>query len=156
MQNSGLLDVFGGIDWTPDTDYSQHSVATVNLREVFERVMVPWSYLYEDDVLGLCAVNCNLASLLERNPDSICRVYLMNGGSPRDRSLRSGLIPQLFQGRSSAGSESYPGDRHFYAKDQPTLQIHVLNLEGDKASFRGVPAIAVHLHTMEDLLIHDE
>ena len=114
------------LDFTPHETYRQHYSALVQLGELFEQVLVPLSYLDEEDALGLCVVNCNLKTLLEQDANISCLVYLMDRGRVRLRRLMKGIIPQLFQGRSSAGAQSYPGDRAFIDTDIPTVQIHML------------------------------
>lgn len=154
--NARVLDQLGMLDFQQHDDYPRHHYAVVYLKDVFERILVPLSYLYEDDALGLCVANCNLKTLLDRDETIRCLVYRMDGGRVRDRTLNKGLIPQLFQGRSSAGSESYPGDRVFSDPKIPTLQVHILRLrEGDKV-FEGVPAVAIRLGHHTSILIHDE
>ncbi|MFZ0927850.1 MAG: Z1 domain-containing protein [Syntrophobacteraceae bacterium] len=142
--------------FTPNAVHGQHHSAIVYLRDVFEQILVPLSYLDEEDALGLCVVNCNLKTLIDRDPDALCTVYLMDQLRPRLRRLTKGFIPQLFQGRSSAGAQSYPGDRAFADEDIPTVQIHMLRVEDGDHTFDNVPAVAVRLARQEDVLIHDE
>jgi hypothetical protein len=156
-QNQEILSRLNTLEFIPHPEYGQHHSSLVYLRDIFEQILVPISYLDEEDALGLCVVNCNLKTLLERDSDARCRVYLMSRGITRRRTLTNGLIPQLFQGRSSKGARSYPGDRVFADEDIPTLQIHMLRLEqDDRQRFDNVPALAVRLAQQEDMLIHDE
>lgn len=154
--NAEVLAQLDALDFKPHERHSRHTCAVTHLCEIFEQVLVPLSYLYEDDALGLCVANCNLKTLLEQNKETRCLVYRMDGGRVRDRTLTKGVIPQLFQGRSSAGSESYPGDRAFSDPTLPTLQVHMLRLEEDDQVFEGVPAVAIRLRQHEDLLVHDD
>lgn len=154
--NQEIVDRLERLEFEPDRGHPQHHYAVVHLRDVFEQVLVPLSYLDEDDALGLCVVNCNLATLLEHDEDARCIVYLMDRGRPRLRRLTNGVIPQLFQGRSSAGAQSYPGDRAFSDENLPTMQIHILRVEENSLIFENVPAVAVRLHQHEDILVHDE
>ena len=62
----------------------------------------------------------------------------------------------MFQGRSSAGAQSYPGDRAFVDENMTTLQIHMLRLQDGDRTFENVPAVAVRLARQEDVLVHDE
>jgi hypothetical protein len=155
-QNQEIVNRLERLEFEADRNHPQHRYTVAYLRDVFEQVLVPLSYLDEDDALGLCVVNCNLATLLERDEDLRCCVYLMDYGRLRLRRLTSGTIPQLFQGRSSAGAQSYPGDRAFSARNFPTVQIHMLRVEAEAQIFENVPAVAVRLHQQEDMLVHDE
>lgn len=158
MQNALLVRRLETLDFAPDENYPRHRYAVGYLREVFEQVLVPLSYLDEDDSLGLCVVNCTVKSMLDRDEDVRCLVYKMDGGNIRLRRLTNGLIPQLFQGRSSAGAQAYPGDRAFCNQELLTVQIHMLRVE-DQATgevFEPVPAVAVRVTRQEDVLIHDE
>lgn len=155
-QNEEIVRRLDRLEFTPDIGHEQHQSAVVLLRDVFEQVLVPLSYLDEEDALGLCVVNCNLKSLLERDSDALCRVFLMDRGRVRLRRLTNGVIPQLFQGRSSAGVQSYPGDRAFADDDMPTIQIHSLHVQDDNDDFQNVPAVAVKLTRQQSMLFHDE
>lgn len=156
QHNLEILDRLKGLNFQPDEEYPRHHHVKVHLKEIFESVLVPLSYLYEEDALGLCVVNCNLKMMLDQDEKAHCLVYLMDGGKERERTLRNGLIPQLFQGRSSSGSDSYPGDRAFSDSRLPTLQIHVLRLrEGDHV-LKNIYAVAIRLSHHESLLVHDE
>jgi hypothetical protein len=71
--------------------------------------------------------------------------------------LTNGQVPQLFQGRSSAGAQSYPGDRAFYNQRLPTIQIHNLKLiEDDQTLHNNVPAVAIKIPNVHDVLIHED
>jgi hypothetical protein len=155
-QNWEIVRRLDQLAFTPHEAYEQHHSALVQLRDVFEQVLVPLSYLDEEDALGLCVVNCNLKTLLEQDPNIPCRVYLMDHGRARLRRLTNGVIPQLFQGRSSAGAQSYPGDRAFIDAETPTVQIHMLRVQEGDQTFDNVPAVAVRLPLQEDVLVHDE
>ncbi len=155
-ENRQLLGALKDVVFRPNEQYPQHHFAVCHLRDVFERVLVPWSYLDDRDSVGLCYVNCCLESLLEREPDATCLIYRMDSGRQRVRRLSNGAIPQLFQGRSSAGSESYPGDRAFADRSVPTVQIHTLTLEEETTHVADVPAVAIRIPKPEDFLIHDD
>jgi hypothetical protein len=145
-----------GLAFVPHARYEQHQSAVVYLRDVFEQVLAPLSYLERQDSLGLCVVNCSLKTILDLNNDSRCVIYLMDRGRQRVRTLTNGLIPQLFQGRSSAGADSYPGDRYFSDRDLTTIQVHMLRVQGDDWALENVAAVAVRLGYQEDILVHDE
>jgi hypothetical protein len=144
------------LQFAPVDGHGQHQYARAHLRQVYEQVLVPCSYLDDDDALGLCVANCNLMTLLERDESTQCLIYLMDAGHSRIRRLTNGVIPQLFQGRSSAGAESYPGDRFFCERRLPTVQIHMLTVQGQSERFDNVPALAIRLPHQEDILVHDE
>ena len=157
-QNQEIVSRLESLDFEVHRDHPQHHYAVAYLRDVFEQVLVPLSYLDEKDALGLCVVNCNLATLLEREEDARCLVYLMRRGRLRNRTFKGGEIETLHQGRSSAGAESYPGDRAFSDGNLPTVQLHMLRVRDlDRARvFENLPAVAVRLHQQEDMLVHDE
>lgn len=155
-QNEEIVRRLERLQFVAHEDHPQHHYAVAYLRDVFEQVLVPLSYLDENDALGLCVVNCNLATLLERNEDMQCVVYLMDHWRQRLRRLTNGIIPQLFQGRSSAGAQSYSGDRAFSDRDLPTIQIHMLRVEDEDWTLENVPAVAVKLPRQEDMVVHDE
>jgi hypothetical protein len=156
LRNAQVIAQLDKLTFQLDAKYPRHGYALVQLKEVFEQVLVPLSYLHEDDALGLCVANCNLKTLLDRDATARCVVYLMDGGRVRERTLTNGLIPQLFQGRSSAGAESYPGDRAFADPTLPTLQVHALRLLDGTATIDNLRAVAIRLGQHEALLIHDE
>lgn len=155
-QNLELERQLERLEFLPHDRYPQHQWAIANLQDIFEQFLVPLSYLDDDDALGLCVVNCNVGTLLDRKPDARCLVYLMDRGRLRLRRLSGGRIPQLFQGRSSAGSQSYPGDRAFMEEDITTVQVHMLRVESGSAALDDVPAVAVRLTEQEDIVVHDE
>jgi hypothetical protein len=156
QQNSQIIRCLEQLQFAPVDGHTQHQEALAHLREVYEQVLVPLSYLDEDDALGLCVANCNLMTLLERDENTQCLIYLMDRGRTRMRRLTNGFIPQLFQGRSSAGAQSYPGDRFFCDRQLPTVQVHMLTVQDQSESFDNVPAVAVRLPYQEDILVHDE
>ena len=89
--------------------------------------------------------------------NSVCTVYLMDGGRSRRRELKRGLIPQLFQGRSSAGADRYPGDRAFVDKGCVTIQLHNLSIvEEDGTRHNDVFTVAVRLPVSYDVIVQPE
>ena len=138
------------------TGYPQHKFAVVPLKEIFERILAALSYLDDQDALGLCVVNCHLTSVLEQDSSGRCLVYLMDRGATRNRTTTKGAIPQLFQGRSSKGASSYPGDRGFYDNDIPTVPVHMLRVTDEQQVFEDVPAVAVRLAKQGDILVQAE
>ena len=138
-------------------DHPRHYHAVVGLQDVFEQVLVPLSYLHEDDALGLCVVNCTVKKMLEQDPEERCVVYRMDGGKVRLRRLNDkGVIPELFQGRSSAGAQSYPGDQAFFDGNLLTVQIHMLRVQAGERLFEDVVAVAVKVPRQEAILVQDE
>lgn len=81
---------------------------------------------------------------------------MMNSGNLRLRRLTRGVIPELFQGPSSAGAQRYPGDRAFFDDGRTTVQIHMLRIQEGEHEWSNVPAVAVRLIDQTGLLIHDE
>ena len=154
--NAGIVRRLQQLEFQAHDTYQQHYWALLRLQDVFDHILVPLSYLDYDDALGLCVVNCNLKTVLEQDDDARCLVYLMDRGHLRLRRLQNGFIPQLFQGRSSAGATSYPGDRAFSHRTLSTVQVHMLRVTDDEQTLENVPAIAVKLATQEDVLVQDE
>lgn len=148
--------MLNALEFRPDPRYPRHRFAVAYLKDVFEPILVPISYLHSVDALGLCVANCNLKTLLEEDDSARCVIYRMDDGKPRRRDLSNGEIPQLFQGRSSKGSESYPGDRAFHMAGIPTFQIHSLELSEGREVYENVPAVAIRLGQHEALIVHDE
>lgn len=154
--NAGLLGRLDRLAFTPNEKHARHGYAIVYLRDLYEEVLVPLSYLHEDDALGLCVANCNIKTLIENDNNARCIVYRMDGGRPRVRQLSNGVVPQVFQGRSSAGAESYPGDRAFADQAMTTVQLHNLRLKEGDDNLGDFPIIAIRLAHHEALLVHDE
>lgn len=155
--NARLLSRLDGLDFTPHEEYPRHSYAVMYLRDLYEQVLVPLSYLHENDALGLCVVNCNIKTLIENDNDARCLVYRMDAGQPpRVRQLTNGLIPQVFQGRSSAGAASYPGDRAFFDQTMTTVQLHNLHLQEGNNHIGDFLIIAIRLGRHKALLVHDD
>ena len=155
--NKAIVRNIEGLKFEAHENHPQHYYAVVRLQEVFEEVLVPLSYLDEDDALGLCVVNCTVKNMLDQNAEERCLVYRMDQGSVRLRRLNGmGVIPQLFQGRSSAGAQSYPGDRAFFDRKLLTVQIHMLRVQGGDRLFEDVPAVVVKLPRQADILVQDE
>jgi hypothetical protein len=62
---------------------------------------------------------------LDTHPDAACRIYRMNTGDMRQRSLSSAdTVEQLFEGRGAM----YPGDREIRSPEGMTIQLHSLGL----------------------------
>jgi hypothetical protein len=155
--NARLLSRLDGLDFTPDERYPRHAYAVMDLRDLYEQVLVPLSYLHENDALGLCVVNCNIKTLIENDNNARCLVYRMDGGQPpRVRQLSNGLIPQVFQGRSSAGAASYPGDRAFVDQAMTTVQLHNLHLKEGANHIGDFLIVAIRLGRHQALLVHDD
>lgn len=154
--NRSLLQCFDEIQFTAYDLYQQHYYATIPLNEILEYILLQWTAFDEEDALGLCVMNCNMLSIKESNPKVLCRIIKMNNLQPRLRRLTDGIIPTLFQGPSSAGSDRYPGDHAFFENGIPTLQFHMLNIEEGQFSAAGIPAIAIHLPNVEDMVSHEE
>jgi hypothetical protein len=74
--------------------------------------------------------------------DRPARIYQMGKGNPRERKIAAGKIAQLYQGRNPrTGMPVYPGDREIMVRNEPTLQVHVL--ETKDGIYRQIPAFAV-------------
>ena len=75
-------------------------------------------------------------------PGRTGRVVLMGKSSPRVRTIANGKIAQLYQGRNPrSGVPIYPGDREIMVRDEPTLQIHML--QSKDGTLLRIPAFAL-------------
>tara|TARA_R110002012_G_scaffold319821_1_gene541456 strand:- start:2362 stop:4593 length:2232 start_codon:yes stop_codon:yes gene_type:complete len=75
-------------------------------------------------------------------PGRTGRVVLMGKSSPRVRTIANGKIAQLYQGRNPrSGVPTYPGDREIMVRDEPTLQIHML--QSKDGTLLRIPAFAL-------------
>jgi hypothetical protein len=88
-----------------------------------------------------------LKSLLDRNPDEIAHVYLMDGFSRRRRTARdkTGVINPM-QGRTPGDSDRYPGDEKIRDSDLVSVQLYNLTTVGlDRSEAEEVFVAAVRL-----------
>ena len=143
------------VPFEQDEEYPQHEVAfRVSLADVLENFLIPLAYPDEVDSVGLCAINCQIADVLEERPDEVCTIYVMNRGEARRRAMVQGRVQQLFQGRSSAGSQNYPGDRAFHNSHRFSFQLHNLTLTSDDEEIPNVLALALRPPKREDMIVH--
>ena len=82
---------------------------------------------------------------LDSHQDEVCRIYRMNGGNSRRRSLTSAdEVDQLFEGPGAM----YPGDRAIRSPEGMTIQLHSLGLARaarGQAVLPDIPTIAAWL-----------
>jgi len=142
------------IHFVEDMRHPRHRVATVRLRDVFSNFLVPLIWPAPEDAVGSCAINCHIADLLEVDQDAKCVLYWMDGGMERRRTIGgTGRIKQLFQGRSSAGANRYPGDRDFYDESCVTVQLHNVQIDLGDEAIDNVPTIAIRIPEVRDTLV---
>ncbi|MCX5886046.1 MAG: alpha-1,4 polygalactosaminidase [Proteobacteria bacterium] len=66
---------------------------------------------------------------LAQNPNDLCTIFLISGGSPIRRACENERIKQLFQGRQLARREiTYPGDREVKDAGVISIQLRYLTL----------------------------
>ncbi len=95
-------------------------------------------------------------SMLEKDPvTEICFVQMAYKSEYRVRSFDADTkqIKQLFTGRSTSGSEVYPGDREIKSSDMITVQLHKLKLNcKEKITYlNGKIAYTIAVNYPEDL-----
>jgi hypothetical protein len=114
----------------PDQDYPQHQFADVLLSDFLLNFLSRFECPDDRDETFLFAVLSALGALSRDEPASTCRVFFMShGGTLRGRRQDPDVKDiDLMQGRSSAGSARYPGDRHFHLPDRATIQLHMLKV----------------------------
>jgi hypothetical protein len=141
--------------FTPDAgderrqEHQRHLVATgVPLREAYESLLVPLRTPRASDSTPFTGLRLQIERYLSENPDATCTVYRMSGDLIRVRGVNdNGELRRLFQGAyPDTKGEIYPGDTKIRAKDELTIQIHVLqviNREEQRIIADNVPAVAV-------------
>jgi hypothetical protein len=148
------------------TEYQTHLVADVQLKRVFEKCLVQLRFADSTDSRTFTVVTILLAELLHRNPDQLCRIYIMSKGRARERAVEStGNLKNLYQGAAPSSPKAdvgsiYPGDRKLFSDTIPTIQFHWLDIttEEEESLAKSVVTVAVHFPTgvPEDLLIQDQ
>lgn len=134
--------------WTEAaTSHQTHGLARgLRLADVYERLLVPLRIPNPSESLAFQGMLLQVGSYLEQEPEAECAVYLIRPEVGSRRTLTdSNEINQLFQGRSSAGADRYPGDAQFKSEEELSIQIHrvtALNREGQEL-FADLPAVAV-------------
>jgi hypothetical protein len=156
---------------TLTTDATQrHQYADVDLKDILENFLIPFSCPDDRDATAMCAIQLTLADEAARGDASPCRVIFMDrlDPEPRLRTERGGAI-DLQQGRSSGReADRYPGDRHLpiNSPDRVTLQIHLLQVimtsqttsEAESAAKSAtpiLPALAIYLppRLVKDIIV---
>lgn len=102
------------------------------------------------DTVAFTGVKLQLGELLRADPSLTVTVYNMRpdfvpeDGREVDENGR--FASNFLPGRSGAGPEAYPGDRHFRSEEGITLQLHhlALNRQGVRL-VDSAPMIAVHV-----------
>jgi hypothetical protein len=135
----------------PDPSYPQHRRAIVDLRSLVANFLIPYICADDRDETSMYAITAALNSYARDNADALCQLYFMSYGETRYRQqgAKTNEIA-LMQGRSSAGSDRYPGDRAFCDKEITTVQVHTLNIgrasrTSSRPLFENVAATAIRL-----------
>jgi hypothetical protein len=126
----------------------RHKVADrVPLRQAYQHLLTKLRTTWPNDSQHFTGVLLQVGAYLDANPDAVCSVYQMSGGSVRRRGVYpTGEIRNLFQGANYDDSEmTYPGDRSIRGGSGLTVQIHTLNVRDEQRNeiARDVPAVAV-------------
>lgn len=149
--NSDVVAAFAQhLDLRPDeghedrTEAQRHLVADVSVNLLFEELVSRFA-MYDGDLPKYTALQLLVGNLRDQEPTLTCTVYVMSKGSPRERSLRRGIV-ELMQGANYHDGETvYPGDRDVRDPATLTVQIHkldVLEAPGGTVLERDVPALA--------------
>jgi hypothetical protein len=136
--------------------YQRHARALeVPLRVVMEDLLTKLHFAHSADSAEFTLLQILLSERIDGNPEETCAVYVMSGGTARERTTsKQGDILNLFQGAAPskpAGEakvgDIYRGDRSLaFQHACPVLQIHKLNVEGPAGlSAKDVPAFAMHI-----------
>jgi hypothetical protein len=132
------------------TDPQIHLIAAVPLQSTYQELLTQIRLADPRDSAQWAGLLLQVGRFLEEHPDSVCTVFQMSQGHPRERSIdNAGEIPNLFQGANYDESITprqlvYPGDREIHSNSQLTVQIHTLDVkDGVTAVARDVPAITV-------------
>ena len=122
----------------------RHLVMTVPLAQLLDRVLADWT-AHPEDQAALNQVVLLLGTRLDQDPHLQADVYLVDGGSPRRRSLREDgvRVVNLMQGRNASG---YPGDAEFHGDSVVSLQVHRVTVAPSTDApplLRDVPGLAL-------------
>ncbi len=121
----------------------RHKVAEgVPLKSAYEELLIKLTTMPPDDSQKFTGLLLQLEAYLEGHPDASCSVYLMTGGTLRERGVDAdNKITQLFQGKNDR--TGYPGDREIRGPGL-TIQIHNLRIvSAGNEIVSNVPTVAV-------------
>jgi hypothetical protein len=116
-----------GVAFRSDEEHParRHEFADVPLRDAYERLLVRLRFTRAADSQRFTGLMLQVKEYLDSHPDATCRIYRMNGGNMRQRSLTSAdEVDQLFEGPGAM----YPGDRAIRSPEGMTIQLHSLGL----------------------------
>jgi hypothetical protein len=132
------------------TEPQIHLIAPVPLQATYQELLTQIRLADPRDSAQWAGLLLQVGRFLEEHPDSVCTVFRMSQGHPRERSIdNAGEIPNLFQGANYDESVTprqlvYPGDREIHSNGQLTVQIHTLEVKDDATVVaRDVPAVTV-------------
>ena len=133
------------------TETQRHGVCrTMLLREVFEKLLVPFKVIGDRDAQENLGMLLQLRWALDEDDSEPCTVYRISPSTKRTRGVKgNGEIRNLFQGAFPVDPEDhrgpiYPGDRQIREEDRVTVQIHVVDLTQDEQVVaEDVPVVAV-------------
>ncbi len=134
-----VRDFINAVRWALHSDdprlreHHRHRVArNLPLREVYEHLLVDFTYASPRDSLYYTGVLLQIGSYLAEHPHAACTIYLMRPGqtSARGADDEGEEISQLFQGAYPVEGEPkiYSGDRQVRADEELTIQIHHLDV----------------------------
>jgi hypothetical protein len=140
-ENRSLVEMFvSERQWEPSDEdprllnSHRHEVTRAPLRDVYERLLVDFTYVSPRDSLEYTGALVQIGAHLDEHPDAFCTIYRMR---PTEQTARGTdeegeEISQLFQGAYPVEGDPkiYPGDRRIRAErdDELTIQIHEINI----------------------------
>jgi len=145
--------------WTPFASATQHEVAELPLKTVYDTFIADYQ-CFDVDAESWLGIALVVGELLSKVPDAQCAIVSMGKGERRRRGQDARHnIAQLFEGRRpKTGTPTYGGDEVVRDPTFVTLQLHTLDVTAQKAKatdkplMQNVPAIALHFpHSGESL-----
>ncbi len=121
-----LMDQVGGWDTDPRDRRAaadKHKRAAMLVSDVLRRILVDWRATPEERS-RLNLISLLLQAQLDKEPNLMADVYLMDSLRPRRRSVDGAGSVTLQQGRSPDGT--YQGDQRFFTEDRLSIQIHLI------------------------------
>lgn len=124
------------------TEIQRHKVDdNVPLRVAFEQLLTRLRMTRPNDSQRFTGLLLQVQAYLEMYPDAPCAIYLISGGTERERTLNNDEVENVFQGANP--NTGYPGDREIKSAQRLTIQIRNMKLIGAEREYLNVPVVAV-------------
>lgn len=97
-----------------------------------------------------------LSSKLDDTLEHAYIVLMAYAGAARKRDFNPDTqkLTELFSGRSTSGTSTYPGDREIKFEDSITIQIHKVQLKCESTLWAGKEAYTLAIHYPEDFAVN--